>query len=253
MAILMIENDAQTPAGVVGQVAAAAGWPLVTVRPHRGEPLPAGGEGFDGLVVLGGPQHAGDDANFPAFAAMLPLIRRFHDEAKPVLGVCLGAQLIARAFGRRVYPFGGMEIGYLPVRLTPEGRRDPLLRGLKSEHRIMQLHEDVFDLPAGARLLMTNDTCANQAIRLGATTYGFQFHLEVTDKDAREFAADCWPAVRRHFGERAEAVAADLVRQVDLHFEEGAAFCRAVTGRWLGLVAERRLSEQTPRRRRRRA
>ncbi len=253
MTILVIENDRQTPAGVVGETLARQGWALDTLRPHDGQPLPTDGAAYDGLVVLGGPQHAGDEAGFPAFGAMLPLIRQFHGEAKPVLGVCLGAQLIARAFGGQVYPFGGMELGYPPVRITADGRRDPLLRGLGPEQRIMQLHEDNFELPAGSRLLMTNDTCANQAMRIGATTYGFQCHLEVTDKDAREFASDCWPAVRRHFGDRADAVAAELVRQVDRHFEEGAAFCRTVTERWLGLVAERHLFMEAPRRRRRRA
>jgi GMP synthase-like glutamine amidotransferase len=253
MPILVIENDRQTPAGIVGQELAAGGAKLLTLRPHEGEAMPAGDGGFEGLVILGGPQHAGDEVGYPAFAALLPLIRAFHQEAKPVMGVCLGAQLIARAFGERVYPFGGMEMGYPPVRLTADGRRDPLLRGLGPEHRIMQLHEDTFDLPRGARLLMTNDACANQALRIGATTYGFQFHLEVTAKDARDFASDCWSAVHRHFGDRAAAAAEDLVRQVDAHHEEGAAFCRAVTRGWLGLVAERRVFLETPRRRRRRA
>jgi GMP synthase-like glutamine amidotransferase len=250
MTILVIENDRQTPAGIVGQELAVGGAELLTLRPHEGEPMPDGDGRFEGLVILGGPQHAGDEAGYPAFAALLPLIRAFHQEAKPVMGVCLGAQLIARAFGERVYPFGGMEMGYLPVRLTADGRRDPLLRGLELEHRIMQLHEDTFDLPRGAKLLMTNGTCANQALRIGATTYGFQFHLEVTAKD---FASDGWSAVHRLFGDGAAAAAADLVRQVDAHHEEGAAFCRAVTRRWLGLVAERRVFLETLRRRRRRA
>jgi GMP synthase-like glutamine amidotransferase len=251
--ILVIENDRQTPAGIVGETLERAGAELLTVRPHEGEALPNDDMAYEGLVILGGPQHAGDEAGFPAFTAMLPLIRGFHREAKPVMGVCLGAQLIARAFGERVYPFGGMELGYLPVAVTAEGRRDPLLRGLEPLHRSMQLHEDTFDLPRGAKLLMTNATCANQALRIGATTYGFQFHLEVTAQDAKDFASDCWPAVQRHFGEATPAVVEGLVRQVDAHFEEGAAFCRTVTRRWLGLVAERRAFLEQPRRRRRRA
>jgi GMP synthase-like glutamine amidotransferase len=184
---------------------------------------------------------------------MLALIRQFHDQAKPVLGVCLGAQLIARAFGGNVWPFGGLEIGYLPVRQTPSGRRDPLLKGLSTETKIMQLHEDSFDLPAGAVRLMTNAVCANQGLRLGRTTYGFQFHFEVTKADAVNFPRDCWGSLERHYAEMAELVADDVVRSVEAHFDEGAAWCRTVTNRWFDLVAERHAWAEKPHRARKRA
>jgi GMP synthase (glutamine-hydrolysing) len=253
MAILVLQHCPVTPVGIVGEALVQRGAGLDIRMPHRGEAMPATPEGFDGLVVLGGPMHAGDDAGYPAFPPMLGLIRAFHDQAKPVLGICLGAQLISRAFGGTVWPFGGLEIGYLPVRMTPAGRRDPLLKGLALENRIMQLHEDSFDLPAGAVRLMTNGVCANQAIRVGRTTYGFQFHLEVTRRDAPNFPRDCWASMERHYGELAEIVAADVVRSVEAHFDEGAAFCRTVTSRWLDLVAERRAWAEKPHRLRRRA
>jgi GMP synthase (glutamine-hydrolysing) len=253
MAILVLQHCPVTPVGIVGETLVQRGAELDIRMPHHGAAMPATPEGFDGLVVLGGPMHAGDDVGYPAFPPMLGLIRAFHDQAKPVLGVCLGAQLISRAFGGTVWPFGGLEIGYLPVRMTPAGRRDPLLKGLALENRIMQLHEDSFDLPAGAVRLMTNGACANQAIRVGRTTYGFQFHLEVTRRDAPNFPRDCWASMERHYGELAEIVAADVVRSVDAHFDEGAAFCRIVTSRWLDLVAERRAWAEKPHRLRRRA
>ena len=253
MTILILQHCPVTPVGLLGETLQARGATLDIRMPHHGAPLPETTDGFDGLVVLGGPMHAGDDAGYPAFPPMLNLIRAFHEQAKPVLGICLGAQLISRAFGGRVWPFGGLEIGYLPVRMTPAGRRDPLLKGLPLEGRIMQLHEDSFDLPAGAARLMTNGSCANQAIRVGRTTYGFQFHLEVTRQDAVNFPRDCWASMERHYGELAEVVADDVVRSVAAHFEEGAAFCRTVTGRWLDLVAERRAWAEKPHRLRRRA
>jgi len=253
MTILVLQHCPLTPVGIVGETLRARGASLDIRMPHHGDPLPQTPDGFDGLVILGGPMHAGDDAGYPAFPPMLALIRRFHDQAKPVLGVCLGAQLIARAFGAGVYPFGGLEIGYLPVRLTPAGRCDPLLKGLAPDCNIMQFHEDSFDLPAGAVRLMSNPTCPNQGLRVGRTTYGFQFHFEVTEADARNFPRDCWGSVERHYGELAEIVAADVVRSVEAHFEEGAAFCRSVTGRWLDLVNERRAWAERPHRQRRRA
>lgn len=255
MNILVIQHCPVTPVGIVGETLVERGAELITVFPHRGDALPPTPRGLDGLVILGGPQHAGDDVAWPAFVEILPLIRSFHDEGKPVMGICLGAQLIARAFGGAVWPFGGLEIGYLPVRITEAGLKDPLLAGLAPEQRIMQLHEDSFDLPEGAELLMTNDTCANQAIRIGSTTYGFQFHLEVTRHDAPNFPRDCWNALVRHFGDGAEAEAARVVRETERHFEEGAAFCRRVTERWHGMVADRRSwgLQESRRRSRRRA
>jgi GMP synthase (glutamine-hydrolysing) len=249
--LLVVQSCPVTPAGIVGQVAQAGGAALTTIFPHRGEPLPRSTAGFDGLIILGGPMHAGDDANYPAFPALLALIRRFHAQGKPIFGICLGAQLIARAFGKTVYRFGGCEVGYLPVEITPEGAADPLLAGLAAEQRIMQMHEDSFDLPARAVLLMRNETCANQAFRLGRTTYGFQFHLEVTERDARNFPRDCWPALQRHFGAGAEAEEARVLAEVAAHYATGEHFCRTVTERWLDLVAECRAV--TAERRRRRA
>jgi GMP synthase (glutamine-hydrolysing) len=238
--LLVVQSCPVTPVGIVGEFAKARGATLRTVHIHQGQRLPRTTAGLDGLIILGGPMHAGDDGGYPAFKKLLPLIRRFHQEAKPIFGICLGAQLIARAFEGQVFPFGGLEIGYLPLRLTAAGQRDRLLAGMAPEQRLMQLHQDSFDLPEGAVLLMANDTCAHQAYRLGETTYGFQFHLEVTERDARNFPRDCWASVETHYGELAEAVETRVVAEVAAHFAEGYAFTETVTGRWMDLVEERR-------------
>jgi len=236
MRLLILQHCPVTPAGLVGERALARGADLVTLFPHAGDGLPATMEGFDGLILLGGPMHAGDDANYPAFASMLSLIRQCREADIPVFGLCLGAQLIARAFGERVHRFGGLEVGYPKVHLTEAGRRDPLFRGLAREQRIMQMHEDSFSLPKGAVLLMRNDACENQAFRIGNSIYGIQAHPEVTLKDARNFPRDCWPAMTRHYGEEAEAVEQRVLSEIDRYYEDGAAFCRTITDRWLDLV-----------------
>jgi GMP synthase-like glutamine amidotransferase len=236
--LLVVQSCPVTPVGIVGEFARERGATLRAVHIHKGQRLPRTTAGLDGLIILGGPMHAGDDAGYLAFKKLLPLIRRFHQETKPIYGICLGAQLIARAFEGQVFPFGGLEIGYLPLRVTAAGQRDRLLAGLAPEQRLMQLHQDSFDLPEGAVLLMANDTCAHQAFRLGETTYGFQFHLEVTDHDARNFPRDC--SVETHYGELAEAVEAQVRREVGEHFADGYAFTKTVTDRWMDLVEERR-------------
>jgi GMP synthase-like glutamine amidotransferase len=238
--LLVIQHCPLTPAGVVGETVAAHGAALTTIMPHHGDAFPTDPDSYDGLVVLGGPMHAGDDQAYPAFAHMLRLIRRFHGGGRPVLGVCLGAQLIARAFGKTVYPWREMELGYIPVRLTAEGRADRLLRGLAPRQRLLQLHEDSFDLPEGATLLMTGD-CHNQALRVGETTYGFQFHMEVTWTDAHDWLRDCRPWIEKHLGADAERRCADVAREIARYHAEGAAFTAEVTRRWLSLVEERSL------------
>jgi GMP synthase-like glutamine amidotransferase len=237
MRLLIIQHCPVTPAGLVGQIAKERGAEITTLLPHHGEPLPNDGSQLDGLIILGGPMHAGDDAGYPAFAAILTLIRDCHQRSVPVLGICLGAQLIARAFGKRVYRFGGLEVGYPPVYLTEAARHDALLSGLATEQRIMQMHEDSYDLPEDAVLLMQNDVCANQAFKLGDRTYGFQFHPEVTLQEARSFPRDCWASMQRNFGDLAEAREAQALAEADRYFDQGVAFCRAMTQRWLDLVA----------------
>jgi GMP synthase (glutamine-hydrolysing) len=236
MRLLVLQHCPVTPVGLVGARAVERGAELVTQFPHEGDTVPAAMDGFDGLIVLGGPMHAGDDANYPAFAPILSLIRTCGRTNAPVLGLCLGAQLIARAFGKEVYRFGGLEVGYPSVHLTQAGQADPLFRGMAPEQRIMQMHEDSFDLPPGAVLLMRNTTCENQAFRVGSSIYGIQAHPEVTLKDARNFPRDCWSAMTRHYGEEAEAVERRVLSEIDRHFEAGAVFCRTITDRWLNLA-----------------
>lgn len=244
MHLLVIQHCPVTPAGLVGRIAEERGAAVRTVFPHQGEKLPAHAIGIDGLIVLGGPMHAADDIGYPAFVDIMALIRDCHERGVPVLGICLGAQLIARSFGQRVYRFGGLEVGYPAVHLTGAAKSDALLSGLAAEQRIMQMHEDSFDLPPEAVLLMQNEVCANQGFRIGTATYGFQFHPEVTLQEARAFPRDCWASMTRHFGDQAPAQEASALREVDLYFEQGAAFCRTMTNRWLDLVAQTALAPQ---------
>lgn len=129
------------------------------------------------LVVLGGPVGAYDEARYPWLAAELALIERRIATGRPILGVCLGAQLLARAAGARVYPGPVKEIGYAPVRLTEAGKASPLA-ALADSPTVLHWHGDTFDLPENARRLAQTDAYANQVFALGASL-GLQFHLEV--------------------------------------------------------------------------
>lgn len=178
MRVLVVENFDNT---YLGQLSAALAEPAASValvRAHRGEALPQGSRGFDGLVVLGGGQNALDDAGSPWFPALLDLIRDFSERDRAVLGVCLGAQLIARSFGAKNLIGAAPEFGWHGVALTEEGRRDPLLRDLPPRFPGFQWHDDTFTLPEAATRLAESPVAPNQAFRIGRATYAIQFHVE---------------------------------------------------------------------------
>jgi GMP synthase (glutamine-hydrolysing) len=134
----------------------------------------------DLLIVLGGPIGANDDADYPFIRDELRLIERRAQANKPVLGICLGSQLIARALGAKVYRAKAKEIGYKPLQLTDAGQQSCLapLAGTPVFH----WHGDTFDLPAGARHLASTDICPHQAFAWGNddSVLALQFHPEVT-------------------------------------------------------------------------
>ena len=132
----------------------------------------------DLLVVLGGPIGAYEDDLYPFLGEELAVIRRRLAGGKPLLGICLGAQLIARAMGAKVYPGPAKEIGWSALRLTAAGRQGPL--AALADVPVLHWHGDTFDLPAGAARLASTDLCANQAFAVGRQVLAFQFHPEAT-------------------------------------------------------------------------
>jgi len=155
------------------------------VEVDEGEEIPRL-EGFDGVVSLGGPLSADDEHE--GLAAERKLLAEAAGRNVPVLGVCLGAQLLAHALGGEIFANpGGREIGVSEVELTEAGRSDPLFAGLPEQLPVMQWHGDAFGLPAGATLLATGSGCENQAFRYGERAYGVLFHPEVLEAEARDW------------------------------------------------------------------
>lgn len=131
------------------------------------------------LVMLGGPIGAYEEALYPFLLGELRLIERRLAADLPIVGVCLGCQLIARALGARVYPGTAKEIGWSPITLTEAGRASPLAHLAACGHRVLHWHGDTFDLPADAELLASTPLTAHQAFRRGAMALALQFHVEV--------------------------------------------------------------------------
>ena len=133
----------------------------------------------DLLIVLGGPIGAYEDDVYPFLRDEIGLLERRLRLNLPTLGICLGAQLMARALGAKVYK-GQLEIGFAPITLTPEGARSCL--GALAETSVLHWHADTFDRPEGATLLASTPACAHQAVSVGANALALQFHPEAGDR-----------------------------------------------------------------------
>jgi GMP synthase-like glutamine amidotransferase len=193
--------------GLIAREAAARGLRTEVRRTDRGDPLPDP-SGIGGLVVMGGPMGLYEEAAHPHLGAERELMRAAVDRGLPVLGVCLGAQILAAALGAKVFKGPFPEAGFGSVALGPEGRRDPVLGPAGPSLPVFHWHGDTFDLPAGAVRLAGSDLYPNQAYRFGARAYGFQFHVEV---EAAILAA--W---RPHLPAGADLGAAEEARLADV-------------------------------------
>jgi GMP synthase (glutamine-hydrolysing) len=145
-------------------------------------------EGYSALVVLGGPMSVYDTQRYGWLKDEIRLLRRCIDEQFPILGICLGAQLLAAALGARVYSGEKKEIGWGEVRLRTAAKNDFLFQGIPSPLTVFHWHGDTFDLPLDTTLLASSDLFRHQAYRVGDRWYGFQFHLEVTEGMAQSWA-----------------------------------------------------------------
>ncbi|MDH4028354.1 MAG: hypothetical protein OEU95_05955 [Nitrospirota bacterium] len=149
---------------------------------------------FTHLVVLGGPMAVYEMDIFPFLRTEAAVIRSFINSGRPVLGICLGAQMIAHVLGARVYPGGTKEAGWYNVSLTPEGMEDAAVSALSVDKRplaeVFQWHGDTFDLPEKAVRISSSEVYPNQAFRYENNVYALQFHIEVTPEIIREWFAD---------------------------------------------------------------
>ncbi len=158
---------------------AALAWQYVRV--HDGQPVPASMKGAGGLIVMGGPMGVDQTDRHPWLCDEMRLIEDAMKSNLPVLGVCLGAQILAAALGAKVdrNP-NGKEIGWYPIRLDDSAKDDRLMRDLPATMTPFHWHGDIFDLPPGAVSLASSEKTPCQAFRHGDKAYGFQFHFELT-------------------------------------------------------------------------
>ncbi|NNF16797.1 MAG: C26 family cysteine hydrolase domain-containing family [Gammaproteobacteria bacterium] len=179
--ILVFQHVPFEPLGTLNPLLKNAGFRIRYVNFGRDPDAQPSLDGYVGLIILGGPMNVHQSDEFPNLPREIKLIQEALDRGMQVLGICLGAQLLARALGASVYPAERKEIGWYPVEMSPQARMDPLLGACDASETLFQWHGDQFELPAGAKRLASSELCDTQAFAWMGQAYGLQFHMEVDE------------------------------------------------------------------------
>ncbi len=179
--LLVCQHVAHEILGTLNPLLKRAGFRIRYVNFARHPDARPSLDGYDGLVILGGPMSVNDSHRLAHLTTEMKLIEAALRRNLPVLGICLGSQLIAKTLGANVYPNREKEIGWYDVAPTDEAEDDPLLTAFEKSEKIFQWHGETFDMPRSSRHLAFSSRCAHQAFRYGQNVYGLQFHLEVDE------------------------------------------------------------------------
>ncbi|OGW55083.1 MAG: hypothetical protein A2Z60_00260 [Nitrospirae bacterium RIFCSPLOWO2_02_42_7] len=179
---LVLQHIGCEDLGTIEQAMIHRGISYRYVRLFDGDPLPEDIKNYSGLIILGGPMNVYEEDVYPYLKGEDILIKEAVKRRIPVLGICLGGQLIAKATGAKVNKGAKKEIGWYDLLLTPGGKADKVFKNSPERLTVFQWHGDTFDIPSDATHLAGSVLFPNQAFRIGDNIYGLQFHLEVTQK-----------------------------------------------------------------------
>lgn len=178
--VLILQHVASEGPGTIQDYLDTQKIPSRFIKLYENEALPKAFDEVRAVIVMGGPMNVYEEEKFPFLKKEDQFIKKLVQEGIPILGVCLGSQLLAKALGAKVMKAGAPEIGWGDVEVTEDGAKDPFFGELKSKKlRVLQWHEDTFELPKGAVHLASSRIAPNQAFRYKDRYYGFQFHVEV--------------------------------------------------------------------------
>jgi GMP synthase (glutamine-hydrolysing) len=229
--VSIIEHHPIEGLGIIADVLKRAAIAPHHIRSFEGQSVPREIGDAAGLIIMGGPQSVYEQDRFPWLRDELRLIEDALKQTRPILGVCLGSQLLAAALGANVYAGRTKEIGWNRVTLTDFAAKDTLFSGEPSSFIGFHWHGDIFDLPRGGTLLASSALTAHQAFRYGTNVYGTLFHLEVTlpqvDKMVETFADEL-----RTAGLNGSAIKLNAHSHLPALQKIG----REVFGRWVGLL-----------------
>ncbi|MGO9062402.1 MAG: type 1 glutamine amidotransferase [Candidatus Binataceae bacterium] len=231
--ILVLQHTACETLGTIADALQAEALAWQYVRVFEGKPVPGEIGDAGGLIVLGGPMGVYEHDRYSHLKDELRLIESALKAGKPILGVCLGSQLLAAALGAPVTKGVRKEIGWYPVRLAAAAAEDRLWSGAPREFMALHWHGDAFELPSGAIKLASSELTSHQAFRYGKFAYGLLFHLEMTAAMIEDLAAAFGDELREAGGEPS-----GLAAQSAIHCDKAEEIGASVFGRWARLVHE---------------
>ena len=228
--ILVFQHVPYEPLGTLDPLLKQAGFRLRYVNFGRDHAKKPSLDGYAALIILGGPMNADDTSGYPHLATELELIKEAIERDISILGICLGAQLLAKALGGRILAGAGREIGWHEVEVTEHGQRDPVLSTFGTRREVFQWHDDVMELPADCVHLASSELCPTQAFRYGEHAYGLQFHLE-----ADGALIERWLDVPQHQSVFADGALdpAEIRDKIDASIEPLMSLSNSTFGRWV--------------------
>jgi GMP synthase (glutamine-hydrolysing) len=229
--ILVLQHHPGETLGMISEALQSAALAWQYVRSYAGQPVPSNLKGAEGLIVMGGPQDVYQQDKYPYLRDEIALVRSAISERKPVLGVCLGSQLIAAALDARVAPGPSREMGWYPVQLAPAARDDRLFHDMPETFTACHWHGDIFDLPAGATPLASSAMTACQAFRHSDNVYAILFHVEITEAMLRDWVRGSAAELARDQID-GDAILADAER----HVSAIEPIAGTIFGRWAAMV-----------------
>ncbi len=192
MKALVVKNIGIEGPGTLGAFLIKNGFELVTIEPDKGQEFPQDPKEFSLVLILGGPMNVYEEDKYPFLIQELSFIKKCLSAGTKVLGICLGAQIIARALDAKVTKNDKKEIGWFDIELTEDGKRSPLFAGLPEQLKVFHWHGDTFDIPNGASRLAHSGLCRNQAFVYESgheSAVALQYHVEI--ESAEEIATWC--------------------------------------------------------------
>lgn len=177
--ILIIKHEKNEGPGTLEEYLIEKHRQFVIIELWNGDKLPSL-DACSAIISLGGPMNVYEEEEYPFLGLEDGFLKGAIEKNIPTMGICLGAQLLAKCMSERVYKADQAEIGWGAIRMTAETRQDPLFRGLPHTMEVFQWHEDTFTIPANGTLLASSNECQNQAMRIGTRAWGLQFHPEMT-------------------------------------------------------------------------